>query len=669
MVRRRRFRLGYAARMRNDRQGENGMGSRIEIERGPSPARPSPGPFLCGAAEIDITPQPGVPLAGFSTQGQRGEGVCGHLFARVLYLRDEQGEDVAIVVVDLMSGSRLLLEKIAGRTRETCGLSVDRILLHGTHTHTGPSWFYGNSLYDFFAAKAGFDEALVDWFAGRIATAIGRAVDGAAPGGVAFGDATVWGRSRNRSLAAFRSDADWEKWTQDGPGASAPAGLHEQEQFVDPRVLALVAKHDDEAGPLAVFAFFGCHPTTRGSETPLYCSDWPGYAGRVVRAQLLSQLSNVEPIVAVGTRACGDVNGQRYGLEPFIEPGPQLEAWVGEAVGAAIAKAALDATSRTRPQELTAWFAEPRIDDTGWRHASEVVLAERWFFGAPTLTGSEETDTGWPECLVREGQTGNDFPPEHPQYPKQRFLSLGQEILKFILGLDTAPVHPLFALRIGQTLLVGLPGEPTIAMAYSIERALLEATGCSRGAVLPCCGDYGGYFATEAEYEAQHYEGSSTLYGRHSAAYLQTRLLEMVGQGPTPAVPGPVKFRTIDGDEVFRPTDRIAAGPADPQWVVRTPVHLRFRWYMPAGARVVFGNSPWVRLTELVDGTWEDVLVDGRPLDDANHPITIWRQPGNSIGREMWSAQMDLPRGLTQNPLSVVVSPRGGGFGGFVLEV
>ncbi len=645
------------------------MSSRIEIERGSSPARHGPGPFLCGAREIDITPQPGVPLAGFSTQGQRGEGVCGHLFARVLYLRDERGEDVAIVVMDLMSGSRLLLEKIAARTRATCGLSVDRILLHGTHTHTGPSWFYGNSLYDSFAAKAGFDEGLVDWFAGRIAVAIAGAADDAQPGGVAFGDAVVWGQSRNRSLEAFRSNPDWQRWTEDGPGTGAPDGLDEQERFVDPRVLTLVAKHTGDEGPLAVFAFFGCHPTTRGSETPLYCSDWPGLAGRVARAQLVSQFENDAPIVAVGTRACGDVNGHRYGLQPFIEPGQQLEARVGVAVGTAVAAAAVDANSRTRSQEITPWFAEPRIDDKTWQLGAGLELATRWFFGAPTVTGSEETDTGWPECLVREGQTGNDFPVEHPQHPKQRFLSLGQEILKFILGLDTAPVHTLFALRIGETLIAGLPGEPTISTAYSMERVLLQATGCSRGAVLPCCGDYGGYFATAAEYGAQHYEGSSTLYGRHSAAYLEARLLEAVRQDPASATPGVVKFKTIDDEDVFRATDEIPSGAADPQWLARTPTRLRFRWYMPAGARVVFGNSPWIRLTELVDGRWEDVLVDGRPLDDANYPIAIRRQPGRAVGREVWTAELELPPGLASNPLSVDVSPRGGGFSGFVLEV
>ncbi len=648
----------------------------LHIERGDSPATPGPGDFLCGVEEVDITPHPGFPLAGFSTQAKDAEGVCGHLFARVLYLRDQDGEDAAIVVMDMHAGSRLLLEKIAHRTRTSCNLGIDRILLHGTHTHGGPAWFYGNSVYDFFAGgSAGFDEALVDWLAGRIASAIERAHASAGAGGVAFAESTLSGVSRNRSIEAFHANAarmssdERHEWLEHGPWANPGAGLHEHQQFIDPRILTLVAVREEDARPLAVFAFFACHPTARGADSDVYSADWPGRAGRAVRTLLHEENPEWQPIVAVGMRAGGDINCHRYGLGDVdpLAPGPALEASVGDAVGTKIAEAAIPAVANASAVEITPWFGEPRIDDVAWQQARNVPLAQRWYFGAPTATGSEETDTGLLEWFVNEGAPGTHFPREDPQFPKRRFLGLGQNLLQELFSLDTAPVHMLFALRLGDTLLVGLPGEPTIGAGYTIERDLLAATGCTRGAVLPCCGDYAGYLATTAEYMEQHYEGSSTLYGRNSADYLRKRLLDMVANSPVPAQARTVTFNTVDDENDFVAQDSIRYIDPRPRLKTYTARKLIFEWKMHRDARVVFGNSPWVRLTTKVGDVWEDVLEAGRPVDDRSYPVTL-RRADSSGFPTIWTAQLPVPTGYAGRPLRIAVSPRDE-FRGFVLDV
>ena len=58
---------------------------------------------------------------------------------------------MALCFLDLHSASRYVLERTASFTAGTLGLSVDRLIMAGTHTHTGPGQFYGNSLYDTFA--------------------------------------------------------------------------------------------------------------------------------------------------------------------------------------------------------------------------------------------------------------------------------------------------------------------------------------------------------------------------------------------------------------------------------------------------------------------------------------------------------------------------------------
>lgn len=73
---------------------DEGFGmTRVEIERRPTSERRPGGEFLCGAAEFDITPPIGMPLAGFSAEGEVARGIRGHLFARVLYLPSDGQRD------------------------------------------------------------------------------------------------------------------------------------------------------------------------------------------------------------------------------------------------------------------------------------------------------------------------------------------------------------------------------------------------------------------------------------------------------------------------------------------------------------------------------------------------------------------------------------------------
>lgn len=67
--------------------------------------------------------------------------------------------------------------------------------------------------------------------------------------------------------------------------------------------------------------------------------------------------------------------------------------------------------------------------------------------------------------------------------------------------------------------LVTVPGEPTVYAAWTLERALAAATG-KTVLVQGYTGDYAGYFTTPTEFEAQHYEGSSTLYGKNTVPHL-----------------------------------------------------------------------------------------------------------------------------------------------------
>jgi hypothetical protein len=74
--------------------------------------------------------------------------------------------------------------------------------------------------------------------------------------------------------------------------------------------------------------------------------------------------------------------------------------------------------------------------------------------------------------------------------------------------------------------LLALPGEPTTMLSLGLLALLGE--GEARAMLSGVTGDYAGYLTTRDEYCAQHYEGSSTIWGRHTGDWLHERARELL---------------------------------------------------------------------------------------------------------------------------------------------
>jgi|CXWL01.1.fsa_nt_gi neutral ceramidase len=86
-------------------------------------------------------------------------------------------------------------------------------------------------------------------------------------------------------------------------------------------------------------------------------------------------------------------------------------------------------------------------------------------------------------------------------------------------------VLPLQLLKIGNIAIAGVPAEFTSTAGRRLKNLLRTGFGgtLSHVAISNYSNAYSGYVTTPEEYNAQHYEGASTLYGPHTlAAYLQT---------------------------------------------------------------------------------------------------------------------------------------------------
>ncbi|MCA9578979.1 MAG: neutral/alkaline non-lysosomal ceramidase N-terminal domain-containing protein, partial [Myxococcales bacterium] len=182
-----------------------------------------------GTLEFGTSEQP-LPLpddygmAGYSLGGKKGHAGSQTLYARTLALKDAGGEEATLCIVDLMCPSLALFEAVVAKT----GIPAERLILAGTHTHTAPGHFYGNSFYRVFAQPLRPDAvfepnlAWIDELGAAIAAGVSAAWTSLRPGVVGVGRADCYGVARNRSEAPFASNPEATAWSAPGmPGEHA----------------------------------------------------------------------------------------------------------------------------------------------------------------------------------------------------------------------------------------------------------------------------------------------------------------------------------------------------------------------------------------------------------------------------------------------------------------
>ena len=177
----------------------------------------------------------------------------------------------------------------------------------------------------------------------------------------------------------------------------------------------------------------------------------------------------------------------------------------------------------TRPQLDLRWtrtcFCGQEVP--GGRVASEPMA------GIPFLTGSEEgrgplyDETGVPFEGRRTEGSG--------------FESQGHKVgVPGATSTETVPqAVPLMTVRVADRVIASLPAEPTVEVGRRVRQAVLGATrdaGVRRVIVSGLANEFIQYLTTPEEYDRQHYEGGSTLYGPLSAVLLTQELGTLAGR-------------------------------------------------------------------------------------------------------------------------------------------
>jgi neutral ceramidase len=668
----------------------------------PTSSRPIPASGLrAGFGRADITPPPGVGLAGNGPEGRRAAGYRVHLYVRALLLEDRAGERIALVVADLPQVTANLHRLTAQRIRDSTGIGADRLVVAATHVHAGPGHFYGERQYNQSTSRVeGYDSAMVEFLVARFARAVLDAQRDLRPARVAWGATAVWGHTRNRSYEAFLRDKP--EWT---PPAPVTPGLDPTHRAVNPlwtlvRVDQRGRGSDSAYRAAGAFSVFAVHGTADAAENELLDAGLHGIIERGLERHvaLLSGRDAGYHLVANGAE--GDVSPDwpaqsRCGapvLRPVVGPGgprtppapwewrDPAPAWMGLCLAAA--RRYVNTAGDSLAARAAALFDSLGPGLRGDLHVGVAFrtlrlkgdprLCPHPETGSSTLGGAEDGRTrlyrwrlfGIFPVGLEEGGHAVRLNPHDCQREKR--VALGWLQRKVVVGEHGLPeVAQLSVIRLGDLLLGVVPAEVTTRAGAQIERAIADS---ARAAGLPVrtvtivglANGYMQYVTTDAEYGEQAYEGGSTLYGPNTVAVLSEELGKLAGSlarsGASPvnrvdslvAYPGASRAilpRRTAGPPAERVT-RVVLGEA----CAGDTLVVRWRDVYPG--RLVPADGPVLNIERLVGERGEVTAWD----DDREVEIRAVR----SLGARgyVWEARWRHPE--RAGPFRVVLVPRPG---------
>ena len=251
-----------------------------------------------GVAKADLNPPLGIPMAGYGT-ARFAKGTHDPLEARVLALSDGV-RSIAFITLDLCF---TFDDKVMDRIRNDVRGSVDGVIFHASHTHSGPTY-----------SEA--PEAL-ELAVPRIEGAIREAAQKMAPARIGNG----WGQTYigfNRRYVEMDGTVRMLWRNEEKVTTTFP---------VDPTVGVIRIDRGDGT-PLAILVNYACHPVVFGPDNLEYSADYPSEMRRYVEQEMGS---GAMTFFLQG--APGDINPY-YDKTPLIQGAEEVMKQTGAKLGA-----------------------------------------------------------------------------------------------------------------------------------------------------------------------------------------------------------------------------------------------------------------------------------------------------------------------------------------------
>jgi len=421
-------------------------------------ARKAPSALRAGAAQVDITPDAGVQVAGHVGVHRPAKFVEDPIYAKALVL-ESAGRKLCLVALDVTIITRRHADEIRRAAVERFGFEYDAVMVHATQTHSAPALGHFILTEEFEAIPPEFD-----WLRGGDerynAFAVERTIEAVRLANESLEPVQVGAASGIEYRMAFNRRAVMRDGMVQMPpprwsDPDGPARMRYMEGPIDPEVGVVCLRRQDLRMP-AILANYTCHPV-HVFPKPIISPDWPGALADELRSAF-----GRECVALVTNGACGNVNPWPPFDPDYVEDHRRMGRVLAGVVRDTMERitfrqeAVLD--RRARRLAIPLREIEPeRLE------AARKVLAEQ---PAPRWADDEHTYVAW-EWMRAAGLV--DLANLREREPE-----LDYEVQVF---------------RVGDAALVGLPGEPFVEGGLRIKLA----SPAYPTYVLHCTNQYVGY--------------------------------------------------------------------------------------------------------------------------------------------------------------------------------
>jgi hypothetical protein len=381
-----------------------------------------------GFGSSDVTPRIGVELCGFGPfLHRRSIGVRDRLWARAMAVRLD-GSGAIVISCDLIQVDAATTAIVRERVSAATGLAPERIMVHCTHTHSGP---VTGPLQGWGVLDVPYVEVLPQ----RLARAAVRAWEALQPAILAHAEVPCPGIGLNREydrdappLAEVLAD-DWRP--------ACP-------ELTDTTCQVLVARAGGRV--LGFASYFGCHPVVCCQETRYIHGDFAGVATNLLEREYPGSVG----LFLQGAQ--GDVN-------TCVVHKPEVESLL-----------ALDVVAGRYARAVRAGMAQavPVAVDTVACVSHRVVLSRR----AVTAAQLQQQLAAAEAILQAPGASDADG---DVRMAAVKALAYRRLLRQMSHGEDLSPPTELQGLRLGPIVLLGTPLEVFQAIKNEVRAAARSA--------------------------------------------------------------------------------------------------------------------------------------------------------------------------------------------------
>jgi hypothetical protein len=394
--------------------------------------------LLIGIAEINYTPAVGRDLVGnYRGDDYASRGVHDSLYARALVAANSRGAKAVLLTVDICKLSKEPVEMMRSFISGETGIKRENILIHATHTHSGP--------------RSDPDAPDARNYLKKAAEAAVIANRRLKPSRLYAGRTTENRVSFNRRLkcADGTTHMCWEKFR---PGfVTGFLGP------VDPELITLSI--EQEGKQCGVLINFGCHATTLTGNNWLYSADYPGYVVESVR-----KVMGKDYIPLFFNGCCGNVTQVDYRVG-FIDTFQECQR-----IGYILGVAAMEAVREQEPVE------------------SDIITVSSEMVPLKRITITDE-QLEWAKKVMKRVEKEGMPPLQADGIPDAQYAKDWIDMYKTQNVVDSVEV---MVIRTGNVAFVGLPGEIFCEFGMDIKKA----SPCKNTIVMGLTNDARKYFPT-----------------------------------------------------------------------------------------------------------------------------------------------------------------------------